>query len=352
MRKWKTTKKIIAISALVAALGIFAVGCGSNGQKNDSNSASNTSSESKKEDLKVVRIAGAGIDSNGNVVLPGSAQLAQNQGFIDEEIKAVGYKAEYSGFQNAGVGVNEALASGQADIAVYGDFPAVTYISNGNDAKIFGISTSRNQMAIYAKNEIKSVKDLKGKKIGTTIGTNAYYYLEKELQENGLKISDVEVVNASTDVISLFTSGEIDAICNTPQLYWLLEAQKAGHVISVNGDDDKLSTSHVVIGRTDFLKENPEVSGAIVKALEKAKEWAEANEDKVYEVLSDLSGGNYTKDNYKDYYSFEDGFKDMTPYIQKTDIEHLQSVADFMFNNKYIKTKIDVSKSIDDSIQK
>ena len=37
-------------------------------------------------------------------------------------------------------------------------------------------------MAIYAKNEIASVKDLKGKKIGTTIGTNAYYYLEKELQ--------------------------------------------------------------------------------------------------------------------------------------------------------------------------
>lgn len=352
MRKWKTTKKIIAISALVAALGVFAVGCGSNGQKNDANSASNTSSESKKEDLKVVHIVGPGVDSNGNVSLPGSAQLAQKQGFFEEELKAAGYKAEYSGFQNGGVGVNEALASGEADVAVYGDFPAVTYISNGNDAKIFAISTSKNQLGIYAKNDIKSVKDLKGKKVGTMIGTNAYYYLEKELEENGLSVKDVEIVNASTDAVSLFTSGEVDAICNGPQLYWLLDAQKAGHVISVSGNSDTLSTSHVVIGRTQFLKENPKVADAIIKALEKTKEWAEANEEKVYETLSNISGGNYTVDNYKDYYSFEDGFEDMSPYIQDKDINHLQEVADFMLKNKYIKTEVDVSKSIDNSIQK
>lgn len=351
MRKWNIAKRIFTMGILVATIGLSTVGCGSNEENKHTETGKNTSVEETTEDLKVVRISGPGVDSNGTVTLPGAAQLAQRQGFFEEELKAVGYKVEYSGFQNGGVGVNEALASGETDIAVYGDFPAVTYISNGNDAKIFAISTSKNQLGIYANNDIQSVKDLKGKKVGTMIGTNAYYYLEKELEENGLSLEDVEIVNAATDVISLFSSGEIDAICNGPQLYWLLDAQKAGHVISISGDSDTLSTSHVVLGRTQFLEENPEVIGAIVKALERTKEWAEANEEAVYETLANLSGGNYSVDNYKDYYSFEDGFADMTPYIQDKDIEHLQTIADFMLKNQYIKSEVDVSKSIDDSIQ-
>ncbi len=342
MKKWSKISKIITMSALVTTLGLSVVGCGN---------SEDSTSEQANEDLKLVRIAGPGVDSNGNVTLPGGAQLAKIQGYLDEELEAAGYKAEYTGFQNGGVGVNEALASGEADIAVYGDFPAVTYVANGNDATIFAISSSRNQLGIFAKDDIKSVKDLKGKKVATLIGTNAYYYLEKELQENGIGINDVEIVNASTDTISLYSSDEVDAICNAPQSFWPLEAQKAGHVIAVNGDSDELSTSQVVLGRTEFVEKNPEVKNAIIKALEKTKTWANENEDEVYELLAELSGGNYTKENYEDYYSFEEGFEDMTPYVQDKDIEHLQSVADFMFENQYAKSKVDISESIDNSIK-
>lgn len=352
--KWKSVKRVLTIGALVTVLGAALTGCGSSektqGAKTTTKSTAEDTSSSKEE--KVVRISGPGVDSKGTVTLPGSAQLAQKQQFFDEELKKAGYKVEYSGFQNGGVGVNEALASKETDIAIYGDFPAVTYIANGNDAKIFAVSTSKNQMGIFAKKEIKSVADLKGKKVCTMLGTNAYYYLQKELEENGLSIKDVQVVNASTDAATLYTSGEVDALCNGPQVYWALEAKGLGQEIATSGNSDSLSTSHVVLGRTEFLEENPDVEGAIIKALEKAQEWANANEDEVYKTLSDVSGGIFTEENYKKYYSFEEKFDDMTPYIQEKDITHLQDVADFMEKNKYIKSAVDVSKSIDDSIQK
>lgn len=348
----KQLRKNIAAAVLVSLLVISAAGCGSASSDSETTNSTGTETEAAAtKENKVVRISGPGIDSAGNVTLPGAAQLAQKQGYFEEELEAVGYTVEYSGLQDGGVGVNEALAAGETDIAVYGDSPAVTYIANGNDAKIFAVSTSKNQMGVFATDDINSVEDLKGKKVCTMLGTNAYYYLQKLLEEKGLSIEDVEIVNSASDASSLYTSGEVDALCNGPQVYWPLESQGLGHVVTVNGDSDSLSTAHVVLGRTEFLDENPEVAGAIVKALQRAKEWAEENEESVYKTLSDISNGYYSVNNYREYYSFEDGFDDMTPYIQNKDVKHLQDVVDFMYENKYISEKIDVSASIDASIQ-
>ena len=103
----------------------------------------------------------------------------------------MGYKAEYYGFANGGVGINEALTSGNLDVAFYGDFPAINYIASGNDAQIFGVVTSRQQSSILARDGINSVQDLKGKKVATAQGTIQQKYLDEVLEENGLQPSDV-----------------------------------------------------------------------------------------------------------------------------------------------------------------
>ena len=137
MRKQGLKKFILSVLIAILSVGVLS-GCGA--EKN-SNSTENKKDAQITEYKKVI-ISGAGVDSKGNVSLGGNAAIAKDQGFLEEELNAVGYTAEYVGFQTAGVGANEALAAKEADIAIYGDFPAVTYIASGNDAKIFAGDTT------------------------------------------------------------------------------------------------------------------------------------------------------------------------------------------------------------------
>jgi NitT/TauT family transport system substrate-binding protein len=72
--------------------------------------------------------------------------------------------------------------------------------SNGNDM-------------IVAKPGINSLKDLKGKKIGVEIGFVDHLLLLKGLEANGMKESDVELVNIPThETAKALASGDVDAI--------------------------------------------------------------------------------------------------------------------------------------------
>lgn len=356
--KKKVVKRVIALLAVsVLSVGVLA-GCG-NTAATDATSDNTAVTEETKEDTetvsdivadtteyKVVVIAGPGIDAEGNVSLLGNAAVARDQGYIEEELNAIGYTSDYVGFQSAGVGANEALAAKEADIAIYGDFPAITYVAGGNEAKIIAGNTTRNQLGIFARDGINSVEDLKGKKVATMFGTTAYLYLSNQLNEAGLTIDDIEVVNATVDAISLYLTGEVDAIANSPQLYWGVTANGGqGNEIAINGDKEDLSSYNVVIARTEFLDANPEVEKALVKALKRGYEWANANEDAVYDNLA-KSNGYYPAESFKAYYNFEEGFEDMNPEITDAYYTHLQNVADFLYDNQLVLNHVDVNDII------
>lgn len=337
-------RKIVSMGMAAALVFGVLTGCGSS---KSPVTESNNETESGTDTLKKVIIAGAGVDSTGNVTLGGNAAIARDQGFLEEELKAAGYEIEYVGFQTAGVGVNEALAAKEADIAIYGDFPAVVYIAGGNQARIFAGNTTRNQLGIFAKPGIDTVADLKGKKVCTMFGTTAYLYLLKQLEKEGLSINDIEVVNSATDAISLYNAGEVDAIVNSPQLYWSVTLQGVeGKQIAINGDQEELSSYNVVIGRTEYLDENQEVEQAIVKALDRAQKWANENEQAVYDIFAKNSG-YFTAEQYKEYYSFEDDFSDMNPVITEDYYSHLQEVADFLYENQLAANQVDISDYIE-----
>ena len=339
-------KKILTTGILVAMTAVFMAGCGTSSatESNGKATTKNSSDAANTEDFKVVRIATPGIDSDGNAAMQEGAAIAQQKGFFEEELNAIGYTAEYIGFATQGVGVNEALAAEEADIALYGDFPAITYLAAGNEATIFGLNSTRVQVGIYAKDDIQSAADLKGKKVGTVLGTNAYKYLIDYLEENNLSVNDIEVVNATSDLASLFVSGDIDAIAQSPQLFYSMP-EGAGHVLATNGDEENLACYYVALGRTAFLNENPGVDEAILKAIKKGQEYASAHKEEVYEILSGLSE-YFTADIYKDFYSFNDSFEYWSPYLLDKNVTKIQDTADFMLQNQYIPAEVKISDHI------
>lgn len=350
-------KKLITLGILLTMTAAFMTGCGTGSEAGEPGTQADTgtvqseeestedSEETDTDNLKVVHIATPGIDAEGNAALQEGAAIAQKKGFFEEELNAVGYTAEYVGFATQGVGINEALTAGEADIALYGDFPVITYLATGNDGQIIGLNSTRVQIGIYASDEIQSPEDLKGKKIGTVLGTSAYKYLVYYLEQNGLSVDDVEIVNASSELASLFLSGEVDAIAQSTLLFYSIKEQGAGHVLAVNGDDESLAAYYAILGRKEFLDENPEVAQAVLKAIERATEYAEENKEETFEILAGLSG-YYTADVYKDYYSFRDSLEYWDPELKDENIAKLQETADFMYENGYIANQITIEDYI------
>lgn len=108
----------------------------------------------------------------------------------------------------------EAFAAGKVDAVCMTNGDALVTGATGAPSKTILINdfSDGNDM-IVAKPGIETIKDLKGKKIGIEVGFVDHLLLLKALEANGMKESDVELVNVPTaETPKALASGDVDAI--------------------------------------------------------------------------------------------------------------------------------------------
>lgn len=127
-------------------------------------------------------------------------------------------------FKEAGVDVQfewfdyvasmDAYAAGKLDaVAVTNGDALVTGANGAKSVMILINDYSNGNDMIVAKPGIKSLKDLKGKKIGIELGFVDHLLLLNGLEKSGLKESDVTLVNSPTnETPQVLSSGGVDAI--------------------------------------------------------------------------------------------------------------------------------------------
>ena len=127
-------------------------------------------------------------------------------------------------FKEAGVDVKfdwfeyapsmEAFAAGKIDAVMMTTGDAlVTGAPGPRSVAILVTDYSAGNDMIVAKRGINSVKELKGKKIGLEVGLVEHLMLDKALEKNGMKESDVKIVNVPTNqTAQALASGSVDAI--------------------------------------------------------------------------------------------------------------------------------------------
>src|SRR4051794_23141747 len=127
-------------------------------------------------------------------------------------------------FKEAGVDVKfdwfeyapsmEAFAAGKVDAVMMtmGD-ALVTGAPGARSVAILITDYSNGNDMIVAKKGVSGIKALKGKKVGLEVGLVEHLMLTKALEKNGLKITDVKLVNVPThDTAQTLASGSVDAI--------------------------------------------------------------------------------------------------------------------------------------------
>jgi len=132
-----------------------------------------------------------------------------------------------------------ALLSGESDICLLSGFGQVPVaIEKGAAVKVVAGAALLTDMAIFAKKpEIKTVKDLEGRTIGTgSVGALLYQLMAAILQKKGVDIKKVTFVNvgSSADVFRAVVAGTVDA---GPSLYDVYEQQARYGVHSLSDGD-------------------------------------------------------------------------------------------------------------------
>jgi sulfonate transport system substrate-binding protein len=144
----------------------------------------------------------------------GAYTLLKQQGILDQRVKALGYSITWTQFPG-GPQLLEGIKTNAVDIAHAGETPPVFAQADGTPLVYIGhepASPKTEAIIVPKESPLKTVADLKGKKIALNRGSNVHYLLVRALEKAGLKYSDVEpVFLPPASGREAFEKGSIDA---------------------------------------------------------------------------------------------------------------------------------------------
>lgn len=217
------------------------------------------------------------VDVTGTGIISDTLGVARDKGFIEEELEAIGVKAEFIPMTGAGPAINEALAGGSLDIGFLGDVPAIIGKAAGIDTQLISFSglNSGASLVVPKDSAFTTVQDLKGKKIATQKGAFMHKVFIDILTENGLTIEDVEFVNLNAQgSAEALVSGSVDgAVVGGSTLSNLVE-KGYGKVLVDYREHPEWNCGGYGIARTAYINDNPDIIKALLRALVKAQKLA------------------------------------------------------------------------------
>ena len=211
------------------------------------------------------------------------AAIAQEQGFFAKhnvQVEIHYYESYPQTYADLVVGKVDGLS------AIVGD---MLLINNQTDLKfVFPVDASDGADVFIVGQDVQSASDLKGKRLGSGFGTYGELYVRTLLQQNGISMTDVTMVNSPAEnAVEAFPS-QVDAI-HTYEPYASETLKKGGHVLSTSSE-----TPNLMLGAMTFpaelVKDRPEDIQAFTDAWFEAVDWMYANPDQVSAVVAKVFG--------------------------------------------------------------
>ncbi len=161
-----------------------------------------------------------------------------------------------------------ALVSGQSQMVNTSLEQDMQAASKDGSMTLIGSSLNRGTFALIANKNIKTVEQLKGKKIAVTqIGDAPYGYVVSILAKAGLKDRDVEwipVGGPASGRAAALTSGRADASILTAPLYFKLESEGYNTLVNLAERDDIFASTAFLVAKKDM--QDTKLAEALIKA--------------------------------------------------------------------------------------
>jgi sulfonate transport system substrate-binding protein len=228
-------------------------------------------------DIKEIRI---GYQRNGVLV------IARQQAALEKHFASRGIEVKWVEF-SSGPPMLEAMNVGSVDYGAVGDSPPI-FAQAAGAAIVYAAGqpiTNGQGILVQANSPIRSIADLKGKRVGFTKGSSAHNIVVQTLEKAGLTYADIAPVYLTPpDAGPAFASGSIDAWSIWDPYFAIGEIKQNGRIL-VNASDITKSNSFYIANR-DFAKSHGQVLQQIIDVTTSTAKWAESHRDEVAKALS------------------------------------------------------------------
>jgi sulfonate transport system substrate-binding protein len=210
--------------------------------------------------------------------------VLRDKGILEKELKAKNIKVEWVLSQGSNKAL-EFLGSRSIDFGSTAGAAAFIGKANGNPIKSIYVFSKPEwaSLVVTSRSRLKSVKELKGKKIAANRGTDPYIFLLRSLGRFGLATRDVEIVQlAHADGKTALEKGDVDAWAGLDPLTAKSEVDAKSRFLYRNPE---FNTYGVLNVREDFARNHPGLVLSVLRSYERARLWALKNPEGLKKVL-------------------------------------------------------------------
>ena len=215
-----------------------------------------------------------------------SSLVLRRFGWLEEEFKKDGtaVKWVFSAGSNRAL---EYLNASSLDIGSSAGLAALLSKANGNPITAPYIFSRPEWTALVVPKDspIQTLKDLKGKRIAATKGTDPYLFLLRALKTVGLKRSDIEHVSLQhADGRAAMEQGRVDAWAGLDPIMAAAELDSGARLLYRNVAFNTYGFLNV---REEFLANRPEEVKRVISSYERARLWILANTTEAVKIVSE-----------------------------------------------------------------
>ncbi|WP_086921057.1 sulfonate ABC transporter substrate-binding protein [Variovorax sp. JS1663] len=269
--------------------------------------------------------------------------LQKAQGTLEKRLAPLGFGVKWVEFP-AGPQLLEGLNVGAVDVGYVGEAPPIFAQAAGAKFVYIGhdpAAPAAEAILVRKDSPIRSVAELKGKKVALNKGSNVHYLLVKQLEKHGLQFADVQPIYlAPADGRAAFESGNVDAWVIWDPFQAATEKATGARVLA-DGRGTAVNNYQFYLGERGFVAKNPKVVQALFDDSVERGIWLKKNLHDAAELIAPLQGlpVDVVEQSLRRY---EFNVKPITPAVAADQ----QKIADTFFQLKLIPKAIKVQEAV------
>jgi sulfonate transport system substrate-binding protein len=257
----------------IAATTLLVLGLGSGGVLADA--------QTKAETLRI------GYQKSASLFV-----LQKAQGTLEKRLALLNVDVRWVEFP-AGPQLLEGLNVGSIDVGYVGEAPPIfaqaagaNFVYIGNDPA----SPEAEAIVVAKESPLKTVADLKGRKVALNKGSNVHYLLVRALEKAGLKYGDIQpVFLAPADARAAFEKGAVDAWAIWDPFLSAAEKQLGVRQLA-DGRGGVANNYQYYLGERGFVERRPDVVKALFEDSIEQGRWIKANLKQAAAVIAPVQG--------------------------------------------------------------
>ncbi|MGF6115403.1 sulfonate transport system substrate-binding protein [Janthinobacterium lividum] len=221
----------------------------------------------------------------------GTLTLLKGRGTLEKRLAEQGVGVKWTEFP-AGPVLLEGLNVGSIDFGTVGEAPPIFAQAAGANLVYVGnepASPASEAIVVPKGSGLRTLADLKGKKIALNKGSNVHYLLLKALEKAGVAYADIQpVFLPPADARAAFERGSVDAWAIWDPFLAAAEKQLGARVLA-DGKGLVANYQFYLASRT-YAEKNPEILRIVLDEVAKVDDWGRNNPEEVATILAAQTG--------------------------------------------------------------